>query len=135
MRQACLVPAVLVALMWIGSAVVAQSPGAPMGPLVLKPIAATSGTGVSNAPLIDRDEVRVLRVDIAPGGVRNIHSHDDMQYHLFIPVSGGMRFETEADRPIDVAAWQAQFVAGGTKHGFRNTSAATVTVVEVFVKK
>ena len=135
MRSAYLATAVLAAVLWIGSAAVAQTPGTPPGGLVLNPIVATSGTGVSNAALINRDEVRVLRVDVAPNGVRNVHSHDDMQYHLFVPTSGGMQFEAEPDKPVDVAAWQAQFVKGGTKHGFRNTSKSTVTIMEVFVKK
>ena len=114
---------------------VAQTPGSQPGDLVLKPIAATSGTGVSNAPLIDRPEVRVLRVDIAPGGVRNVHSHDDMRYHLFIPTASGMQFEVDSKPAAATAAWQAQFVQGGTQHGFKNTGTSTVTVVEVFVKK
>ncbi len=117
------------------TSVVAQSPGAKPGPLVLNPIAATSGTGVSNAALLDRPEVRVLRVDVQPGGVRNIHTHDDTQFHLFIPVSGGALFEVEPDKPVDLATWQAQFIKGGTRHGFKNTGTTTATVIEVFVKK
>ena len=132
MMGAKLASAVVVALLWIGSAV-AQSP--TTGTLVLNPIAATSGTGISNAPLINRDEIRVLRVDVAPNGVRNIHSHDDMQYHLFIPTSDGMQFELESAKPVAMAAWQAQFVKGGTKHGFKNTGSSTVTIMEIFVKK
>jgi quercetin dioxygenase-like cupin family protein len=135
MRSAYLAPAILVAMLWIGSAAVAQTPGMRPGELVLNPIAATSGTGVSNVALLNRDEVRILRVDVAPGGVRNIHSHDDMQYHLFVPTAAGMRFESEPEKPVDLAAWQAQFVKGGTKHGFRNTGASTVTIVEIFAKK
>jgi quercetin dioxygenase-like cupin family protein len=124
----------IVALLWIGSSVVAQTPGTA-GALVLNPIAATSGTGVSNAALINRDEIRVLRVDVAPGGVRNVHTHDDMQYHLFIPTAAGMRFESENEKPVQMAAWQAQFIKGGTKHGFTNTGSSTVTIMEIFVKK
>lgn len=135
MRRAYLASAVAAAVLWIGSAVVAQTPGTRPGELVLNPIAATSGTGVSNVALINRDEIRVLRVDVAPNGVRNIHSHDDMQYHLFIPTSAGMRFESADGNPGDVAAWQAEFIKGGTQHGFRNTSASTVTIMEIFVKK
>ena len=131
--RAKLASAVVMAMVWIGSAVVAQSPAA--GALVLNPIAAASGTGVSNAALINRDEIRVLRVDVAPKGVRNIHTHDDMQYHLFIPTSAGMEFETDGEKPAQMAAWQAQFVKGGTRHGFKNTGASTVTIVEIFVKK
>ena len=135
MRTAYLAPAVLVVVLWIGSAGVAQTPGTRAGDLVLNPIAATSGTGISNAALINRDEIRVLRVDVVPDGVRQVHSHDDMQYHLFIPTSAGMRFDAESEAPVELAAWQAQFVKGGTKHGFRNVGRSTVTVVEIFVKK
>jgi quercetin dioxygenase-like cupin family protein len=133
MIKAKIASAVGVAILWIGSAV-AQTPGTA-GPLVLNPIAATSGTGISNAALINRDEIRVLRVDVAPGGVRNIHSHDDMQYHLFIPTGAGMQFQTQSEKPQPMAPWQAQFVKGGTQHGFTNTGSSTVTIVEIFVKK
>jgi quercetin dioxygenase-like cupin family protein len=135
MQRVLLAPAVLAAVLWIGSAAVAQTPGTTAPDLVLNPIAATAGTGISNVALINRDEVRVLRVDIAPGGIRNVHSHDDMQYHLFIPLSAGMEFESDSQKPIGVAAWQAQFIKGGTKHGFRNTGKSTITVMEIFVKK
>src|SRR5262245_6429525 len=119
MKRAKGAAAVLVPLLWIGAAAVAQTPGTA-GAIVLNPIAATSGTGVSNAALINRDEIRVLRVDVAPKGVRNVHTHDDVQYHLFIPTSAGMEFESETETPVQMAAWQAQFVKGGTKHGFKN---------------
>ena len=134
MRRAVSASVFLVSVLWM-SAVVAQSPGTRTGPLVLNPIAATSGTGVSNAALLDRPEVRVLRVDVQPGGVRNIHTHDDTQFHLFIPVAGGAQFELEPDKPVDLATWQAQFIKGGTKHGFKNTGTTTATVIEVFIKK
>jgi quercetin dioxygenase-like cupin family protein len=132
--RATLASAAVVAMVWFGSAVVAQTPGTA-GPLVLNPIAAASGTGVSNAALINRDEIRVLRVDVAPNGVRNVHTHDDMQYHLFIPTTAGMQFEVDAEKPVQMAPWQAQFIKGGTRHGFKNTGASTVTIVEIFVKK
>jgi quercetin dioxygenase-like cupin family protein len=123
---------VLVCVLWVASAV-AQSPGA--GTLKLNPVAASSGTGVSNAALLDRPEVRVLRVDIEPGGVRNVHTHDDTQYHLFIPITGTPQFQIEPDKPVNLAAWQAQFIKGGTRHGFTNPGTTTATVVEVFIKK
>ena len=133
MMRVKIASAVVVAILWIGAAV-AQTPGTA-GTLVLNPIAATSGTGISNAALINRDEIRVLRVDVAPGGVRNVHSHADMQYHLFIPTAAGMQFQAQSDTPQQMAAWQAQFLKGGTQHGFTNTGSATVTIVEIFVKK
>jgi quercetin dioxygenase-like cupin family protein len=126
---------VLVFMLWVASAV-AQSPGAgTIKTIKMNPVAATSGTGVSNAALLDRPEVRVLRVDVEPGGVRNIHTHDDTQFHLFIPISGTPEFQIEPDKPAKLSAWEAQFVKGGTRHGFKNPGTTTATVVEVFVKK
>jgi quercetin dioxygenase-like cupin family protein len=119
-------------LVWMAPAV-AQMPGT--GELVLRPIAAAGGTGVSNVALMDREEIRVLRVDIAPGGVRNVHSHDDVPYHLFVPITGRMRFQAETGQPMELAPWQAFFVKGGTTHGFTNPGTAPVTVMEIFVKK
>ena len=124
----------LVLLLWMASAT-AQTPGTPSGDLKLNPIAATSGHGVSNATLLDRPEVRVLRVDVEPGGVRNVHTHDDVTFHLFIPVSGKFDVEVEPDAPVQLAAWQPRSIKGGTRHGFKNVGATTGTIVEVFVKK
>jgi quercetin dioxygenase-like cupin family protein len=129
-----LVPLVvcLAFFIWLAPAV-AQTPGT--GELVLRPIAAAQGTGVSNVALMNREEIQVLRVDVAPGGVRNVHSHDDVPYHIFVPITGRMRFQVESETPVDLAPWQAFFVKGGTKHGFTNPGTAPVTVMEIFVKK
>jgi quercetin dioxygenase-like cupin family protein len=115
------------------ASVVAQTPAA--GALVLRPIAAGGGHGVSNAALIDQAEVRVLRVDIEPGGVRNRHTHDDVRFHLLIPISGTVSFDAGSGAPVSVAPWQAQFMPAGTPHGFRNQGTSTVSVMEVFVRK
>ncbi len=124
----------LALVLWIASAV-AQTPGTGAGDIKLNPIAATSGHGVSNAALLDQPEVRILRVDVEPGGVRNVHTHDDVRFHLFIPVSGNFEVETEPDAPVTLAAWQPRSIKGGTRHGFKNIGASTGTIVEVFVKK
>jgi hypothetical protein len=58
-----------------------------------------------------------------------------VQYHLFIPTSAGMQFEVDGQPAVPMSAWQAQFVKGGTRHGFKNLGASTVTIVEIFVKK
>jgi len=124
----------LVLVLWMAS-VVAQTPGGAGGDIKLNPIAATSGHGVSNAALLDKPEVRILRVDVEPGGVRNIHTHDDVQFHLFIPVSGNMELQTEPGTPEQIGAWQPRSIKGGTRHGFKNVGTSKATIVEVFVKK
>lgn len=126
--------AMLLALFWFASAV-AQTPGTVGGQVVLTPIAPAGGRGVSNATLLNQAEVRVLRVDVEPDGVRNVHSHTDVQFHLFIPVTGAVRLDVGPGKPLELGAWQAQFIKGGTQHGFANTGASTATVVEVFVPK
>jgi quercetin dioxygenase-like cupin family protein len=123
----------LVSLFWMAS-VVAQTPGGG-GDIKLNPIAATSGQGVSNAALLDKPEVRILRVDVEPGGVRNTHTHDDVQFHLFIPVSGTMELQAEPGAPERLNAWQPRSIKGGTRHGFKNVGTSKATIVEVFVKK
>ena len=54
---------------------------------------------------------------------------------LFIPTAAGMQFEVDREKPAAMAAWQAQFVKGGTRHGFKNLGNSTVTIMEIFVKK
>jgi mannose-6-phosphate isomerase-like protein (cupin superfamily) len=133
MRRSVSGLAFLLAVSWLASAV-AQTPGTTAGGLVLKPTSAASGEGISNVALLNEAGARVLRVDIAPNGVRNVHSHDDVDFHLFVPVSGTVRLEV-AGKQMELGPWQAQFIKGGTKHGFVNTGSTTATVMEVFVKK
>ena len=44
--------------------------------------------GVRPVRLIDRDEIRVSRVELQPGAVRSVHAHDDVEYHVWAPVAG-----------------------------------------------
>src|SRR4029078_1010677 len=49
---------------------------------------ATPDPGVNPVRLLDRDEIRVTRVELAPGAVRSAHSHDDVAHHVWAPVGG-----------------------------------------------
>ena len=53
--------------------------------------------GLSNAVLREQPEVRVLRVVVDPGGRRIMHSHDDVNFHLFVPISGVMQLDLEGE--------------------------------------
>jgi mannose-6-phosphate isomerase-like protein (cupin superfamily) len=125
--------AFLLAISWLASAV-AQTPGSTDGSLVLKPTSEASGHGISNVALLDQSGARVLRVDVEPNGVRNVHTHNKVDFHLFVPVSGTVRLEVDG-KLMELGPWQAQFITGGTKHGFVNTGSTTATVMEVFVTK
>jgi quercetin dioxygenase-like cupin family protein len=102
--------------------------------IAMKPVAPSGGIGVSNAELMNGKDVRVLRVDVAPGGTRYIHTHDDVRFHLFVPVNGSIRLDLENQAPISLTPWQSYYFQQGTRHGFTNTGSSTITILEVFVK-
>jgi quercetin dioxygenase-like cupin family protein len=60
--------------------------------------------GVRPTRLIDRAEVRVSRVEIQPGATRRVHTHDDVAYHLWIPVEGTLQLTMGSDAPVAAAS-------------------------------
>lgn len=91
--------------------------------------------GVRPFRLIDRDEIRVSRVELQPGAVRAVHAHDDVEYHVWAPVTGSLEITIGTDAPKAAAPGQAFFMKKGTRHGFRNTGSTPAAVFEIFVKK
>ena len=90
--------------------------------------------GVNPVRLMDRPEVRVSRVEVQPGAVRSVHTHDDVRFHLWIPVSGKLEITIGSAAPVEAASGQAFFLQKGTPHGFRNVGTTMAVVIEVFVK-
>jgi quercetin dioxygenase-like cupin family protein len=99
------------------------------------PAAGEADPGVKPTRLIDRDEVRVSRVEIQPGATRRVHAHDDVEYHLWIPIEGNLQLTIGSDAPIAAASGKAFFLKRGTPHGFKNVGATTAAVFEIFVKQ
>lgn len=91
--------------------------------------------GVRPIRLIDRDEIRVSRVELQPGAVRSVHAHDDVEYHVWAPVTGTLEITIGTDAPKSATAGQAFFMKKGTRHGFRNTGTTPAAVFEIFVKR
>jgi quercetin dioxygenase-like cupin family protein len=91
--------------------------------------------GVRPVRLIDRDEIRVSRVELQPGAVRRVHQHDDVEYHVWAPVYGSLEITIGQDAPKSAGPGQAFFMKRGTPHGFRNTGTAPAAVFEIFVKR
>lgn len=90
--------------------------------------------GVFNtSPIIDRAELRAGRLEIRPGGTRRVHQHDDVQFHLFIPLTGSVQL-TIGPQTIDAVVGQVYFIARGTPHAFKNSSGSVATAIEVFIK-
>ena len=100
----------------------------------LLPLTGTGNVGVSNAVLRDQPEVRALRVRVESGGARVIHSHDDVKFHLFVPIKGPMTLDLEGGQSVEVPPWQPYYMNAGTLHGFRNILASPVDIMEIFVK-
>jgi quercetin dioxygenase-like cupin family protein len=91
--------------------------------------------GVTPVRLLDRAEVRVLRTELLAGITRGIHTHDDVKFHLFLPLTPGIELTVGSEKPVMTEPGQAYFVMKGTPHGFRNTGTTTAMAYEVFVKE
>jgi quercetin dioxygenase-like cupin family protein len=107
------------------------------------PVSAQRGTaqpqaspdpGVNPVRLLDRDEIRVTRVELAAGAVRSMHAHDDVAYHVWAPVAGTLEITIEKGTPTKAQPGQAFFMKKGTQHWFRNTGTTPAAVMEIFVK-
>ena len=90
--------------------------------------------GVRPTRLIDRAEVRVSRIDLQPGSVRRVHAHDDVVYHLWIPIEGTLELTIRNEAPVAGKPGQAFFMTRGTAHGFKNVGSTPAAVFEIFIK-
>jgi quercetin dioxygenase-like cupin family protein len=92
----------------------------------------TQDPGVARATLIDKPEVRAIRVEIQPGATRSMHKHDDVRSHMFMPISGSIELTIGSAKPVVAVPGQAYYMEKGTLHGFRNTGSTPAMVYEVF---
>ena len=90
--------------------------------------------GVFYAVIMDRPEVRIGHTRLAPGGARRTHTHDDVTYHLLIPISGTLTMTVGSDAPIETVPGRVYFMKAGTPHSFTNKGAVDTVSIEVFVK-
>lgn len=120
MRLTTLVPVLLCAA--LASPVGAQTPAA-----------SEVDPGVTLTRIIVRPEVRVSRVTLQPGAARAVHAHNDVRFHLWVPLTGSLELSVGSDAPVTATAGQAFFLARNTRHGFKNVSTSPATVLEVFI--
>ena len=71
----------LVGSIFLAPPAVAQTPQAP----------GEADPGVRPTRLIDRAEIRVSRVEIQAGATRRVHTHDDVEYHVWVPLEGSFQ--------------------------------------------
>ena len=90
--------------------------------------------GVFYAVVMDRPDVRIGHTRLAPGGARRTHTHDDVTFHLLIPISGTLTMTVGNDAPIETKPGQAYYMKVGTPHSFTNKGTVDAVSIEVFVK-
>jgi mannose-6-phosphate isomerase-like protein (cupin superfamily) len=95
--------------------------------------AARAAQGYTPVRLWERPDVRALRVELKPMANRAIHQHDDVKFHLFIPLTGKLQITIGSDKPVDAPVGQAFYIKGGTPHGFRNLGSTPGSAIEIFV--
>lgn len=91
--------------------------------------------GVTPVRLMDRAEIRISRVEVMPGAVRSVHTHDDVKFHVWLALTGKLEVTIGSGKAVQAAEGQAFFMQKGTQHGFRNVGTTPAAVMEIFVKE
>ena len=120
---------VAVVAVLLASVLRAQAPSPPAAP----PTREVDPGVFNTSPILDRAEMRAGRVEVKPGGTRRLHQHNDVTFHLFIPIAGSVRMTMNGET-IDAVVGQVYFINKGTPHTFTNTGQSSATAIEVFVK-
>ena len=123
------------ALLVVSAAVTAQDlPVVGDHSTPLRALGGEGNVGISNAVMRDQPEVRVLRVVVEPSGVRAMHTHDDVNFHMFTPISGPMELVLGTGATVTVQPWHPYYMDAGTEHSFRNLGSVEVEIMEIFVR-
>jgi len=90
--------------------------------------------GVNFLNVVENPHVRVLQVTLQPGAVRRPHVHNDVTFHMLVPVTGALELTVEKDPVVTAVPGQAYYMVKGQTHSFTNKTAAAVQVIELFIK-
>lgn len=90
--------------------------------------------GVNFLVVVDNPHVRVLQVTLQPGAVRRPHLHNDVTFHMLVPVTGSLDLTVEKNPVVTTVPGQAYYMMKGQTHSFTNKSSAAVQVIELFIK-
>ena len=123
----------------------APAPGTPAAgqePATAKPAGGGQKVGQTGNPdpgvnfinVVENPHVRVLQVTLQPGAVRRPHVHNDVTFHMLVPITGSLELTVEKDPVVTTVPGQAYYMVKGQTHTFTNKSAAAVQVIEIFVK-
>jgi quercetin dioxygenase-like cupin family protein len=89
--------------------------------------------GVNFLNVVENPHVRVLQVTLQPGAVRRQHVHNDVTFHMLVPVTGPLELNVEG-QTTNAVPGQAYYMVKGQNHGFTNKGPAAVQVIELFIK-
>ena len=124
----------------------APAPSAPAGqtpaPGTAKPAAGGQKVGQTGNPdpgvnflnVVENSHVRVLQVTLQPGAVRRPHVHNDVTFHMLVPITGSLELTVEKDPVVTAVPGQAYYMVKGQTHSFTNKTGAAVQVIELFIK-
>jgi quercetin dioxygenase-like cupin family protein len=90
--------------------------------------------GVNFLNVVENPHVRVLQVTLQPGAVRRPHVHNDVTFHMLVPITGSLELTVEKDPVITTVPGQAYYMVKGQTHSFTNKTNAAVQVIELFIK-
>jgi quercetin dioxygenase-like cupin family protein len=90
--------------------------------------------GVNFVNVVENPHVRVLQVTLQPGAVRRPHVHNDVTFHMLVPITGSLELTVEKDPVVTTVPGQAYYMMKGQTHTFTNKTAAAVQVIELFIK-
>ena len=90
--------------------------------------------GVNFLVVIENPHVRVLQVTLQAGAVRRPHVHNDVTFHVLVPVTGALELTVEKDPVVTAIPGQAYYMVKGQVHSFTNKTSAPVQVIELFIK-
>ena len=118
------------------------TPAAGQAPATAKPAGGGMKVGQTGNPdpgvnflnVVENPHVRVLQVTLQPGAVRRPHVHNDVTFHMLVPVTGSLELTVEKDPVITTVPGQAYYMVKGQTHSFTNKSSAPVQVIELFIK-
>ena len=120
----------------------APDPPAGQAPATAKPAGGGMKVGQTGNPdpgvnflnVVENPHVRVLQVTLQPGAVRRPHVHNDVTFHMLVPITGSLELTVEKDPVVTTVPGQAYYMMKGQTHTFTNKSAAAVQVIELFIK-
>ena len=90
--------------------------------------------GVNFVNVVENPHVRVLQVTLQPGAVRRPHVHNDVTFHMLVPITGSLELTVEKDPVVTTVPGQAYYMVKGQTHSFTNKTGAAVQVIELFIK-